>query len=141
MSIKVRFQDQVIRSRQLPLANRFRRQKSWCRDAPISCNEAAAIGPFSPQPSCPAALTGYSQDDDLGTTTLGVRAEARLSDEVSLTLRGMVGWRHAFGDVNPSALLAFSDGASAFTVSGTPIDRNALVAEANLDWQARATSA
>jgi uncharacterized protein with beta-barrel porin domain len=55
---------------------------------------------------------------------------------VSLTLRGMVGWRHAFGDVDPSALLAFSDGASAFTVSGTPIDRNALVAEANLDWQA-----
>jgi outer membrane autotransporter protein len=83
-----------------------------------------------------AALTGYSQTYDLGTATLGVRAEARLSDELPLTLRGMVGWRKVYGDVNPAALLAFAGGASVFTVSGTPIDRNALVAEAGLDWWA-----
>jgi outer membrane autotransporter protein len=83
-----------------------------------------------------AALTGFSQDHDLGTTTLGVRAEARLSDEVPLTLRGLLGWRHAYGDVNPKALLAFAGGASAFAVAGTPIDRDAVVAEAGLDWQA-----
>ncbi|MBF9234138.1 autotransporter outer membrane beta-barrel domain-containing protein [Microvirga alba] len=82
-----------------------------------------------------AALIGYGQTYDLGTTTLGVRAEARLSDEVPLTLRGLLGWRHAFGDVKPSALMAFASGASAFTVLGTPIDRDALVAEAGLDWQ------
>lgn len=83
-----------------------------------------------------AALSGYGRSYDLGTTTLGVRAEARLSDAVPLILRGMLGWRRAFGDVNPSALLAFSGGASAFSVSGTPVDRDALVAEAGLDWQA-----
>ncbi|MGO4573995.1 autotransporter domain-containing protein [Microvirga sp. 2TAF3] len=83
----------------------------------------------------PAALTGYSRTYDLGTTTLGIRTEARLSVDFPLTLRGMVGWQHAFGDVNPTALLAFSGGASAFTVSGTPIDNNTLVAEAGLDWQ------
>lgn len=83
-----------------------------------------------------AALSGYGRTYDLGTTTLGVRAEARLSDEVPLTLRGMLAWRRAFGDVNPTALLAFQGGASAFTVSGAPIDRNTLVAEAGLDWQA-----
>jgi outer membrane autotransporter protein len=44
-------------------------------------------------------------------------------------------WRHAFGDVDPAALLAFSGGASAFTVSGVPVDRDTLVAEAGLDWQ------
>jgi uncharacterized protein with beta-barrel porin domain len=39
------------------------------------------------------------------------------------------------GDVNPAALLAFSGGASAFNVAGIPIDRDARVAEAGLDWQ------
>jgi outer membrane autotransporter protein len=33
-------------------------------------------------------------------------------------------------------LLAFAGGASAFTVAGVPIDRDALVAQAGLDWQA-----
>ncbi|WP_322883871.1 autotransporter domain-containing protein [Microvirga lotononidis] len=83
----------------------------------------------------PAALTGSARDQDLATTTLGVRAEARLSDTVPLIVRGLIGWRHAYGDVEPEALLAFSGGASAFAVAGTPIDRNALVAEAGLDWQ------
>jgi len=82
-----------------------------------------------------AALTGYGRGYDLGTTTLGLRAETQLGTDLPLTLRGMVGWRHAFGDVHPSALLAFSGGASAFEVSGIPVDRNALVAEAGLDWQ------
>ncbi|EIM28651.1 autotransporter outer membrane beta-barrel domain-containing protein [Microvirga lotononidis] len=81
-----------------------------------------------------AALTGYARDQDLATTTLGLRAEARLSDTVPLIVRGLVGWRHAYGDVEPEALLAFSGGASAFTAAGTPIDRNALVVEAGLDW-------
>jgi len=83
----------------------------------------------------PAALTGYGQDQDLATTTLGIRAEARISQDMLLTLRGLLGWRHAYGDVSPSVLLAFAGGASAFNVAGVPIDRNALVAEAGLDWQ------
>jgi outer membrane autotransporter protein len=83
----------------------------------------------------PAALAGYGQDRDLATTTLGVRAEARVRQDMPLTLRGLLGWRHAYGDVNPSALLAFSGGVSAFNVAGVPIDRDALVAEAGLDWQ------
>jgi uncharacterized protein with beta-barrel porin domain len=41
-----------------------------------------------------------------------------------------------FGDVEPQTLLAFAGGASAFTVAGAPVDRDALVAEAGLDWQA-----
>ncbi|HEV2564924.1 MAG TPA: autotransporter outer membrane beta-barrel domain-containing protein, partial [Microvirga sp.] len=83
-----------------------------------------------------AALTGYAQDQDLATTTLGLRAEARLRQDLPLTLHGLLGWRHAYGDVEPQMLLAFAGGASAFTVAGVPIDRDALVAEAGLDWQA-----
>jgi subtilase-type serine protease len=82
-----------------------------------------------------AALVGYGRSYELGTATLGVRAQAQLSEEVPVMLKGMLGWRHAFGDVVPEALLAFRDGAAPFTVSGAPVDRNALVAQAGLDWQ------
>jgi uncharacterized protein with beta-barrel porin domain len=50
--------------------------------------------------------------------------------------KGLIGWRHAYGDVRPDMLLAFAGSASAFQVAGVPVDRNALVAEAELDWQA-----
>ncbi|WP_374841277.1 autotransporter-associated beta strand repeat-containing protein, partial [Mycoplana ramosa] len=83
----------------------------------------------------PAALVGYARTYELGTTMLGLRAESKLGLDLPLTMHGTVGWRHAIGDVDPSALLAFSGGASAFTVEGIPIDRDALVAEAGLDWQ------
>lgn len=83
-----------------------------------------------------AALTGYGRDQDLGTTTLGLRAEATLSEALPLTLTGLLGWRHAYGDVEPQALLAFAGGTSAFSVAGVPVDRDALVAEAGLVWQA-----
>ena len=83
-----------------------------------------------------AALTGFGQDQDLATTILGLRAQARLSAEVPLTLRGMLGWRHALSDVEPTALLAFAGSTSAFAVSGVPVDRDALAVEAGLDWQA-----
>jgi outer membrane autotransporter protein len=83
-----------------------------------------------------AALTGFGRTYELGTTMLGLRAAAQISSEVPLTLRAMLGWRRAYGDVEPAALLAFAGGASAFTVSGIPVDRNALAVEAGLDWQA-----
>ncbi|WP_202882955.1 autotransporter domain-containing protein [Microvirga tunisiensis] len=80
-------------------------------------------------------LTGFSRDHDLATTTLGLRAEATLSKSFPLTLRGMLGWRHAYGDVDPTVLRRLHGGATTFAVSGIPMDRNALVAEAGLDWQ------
>ena len=83
-----------------------------------------------------AALTGFARDHDLATTTLGLRVEAGLGGDLPLTVRGMLGWRHAYGDVDPKALLAFSGGAATFAVSGAPVDRDAVVAEASLDWQA-----
>ncbi|MGF7056127.1 outer membrane autotransporter protein [Bosea sp. OAE752] len=41
-------------------------------------------------------------------------------------------WRHAFGDVDPKATLAFA-GSSTFTVAGLPIARDAAMVEAGLD--------
>jgi len=82
-----------------------------------------------------AALVGRGRTYDLATTTLGLRAEARLGVDLPLTVRGMLGWRHAYGDVSPKALMAFSGGAPSFQASGVPVGRDALVAEAGLDWQ------
>jgi fibronectin-binding autotransporter adhesin len=80
-----------------------------------------------------AALTGLARDFDLGTTTLGVRTEIAFAS-VPLTLKTTLGWRHAFGDVVPWTLLAFQGGAQAFSIAGVPIDRDAFVAEAALDY-------
>ncbi|WP_414475990.1 autotransporter domain-containing protein [Microvirga sp. M2] len=83
-----------------------------------------------------AALTGFARGYDLGTTTVGLRAEAQVSPELPLTVRGLLGWQHAYGDVRPESLLAFAGGTSVFTVAGVPVDWDALVAEAGLNWQA-----
>ncbi|MGV6871156.1 autotransporter domain-containing protein [Pseudochelatococcus sp. B33] len=82
-----------------------------------------------------AALWGPAGTYDLGTTTLGVRAEASVTDAVPLRVRGLIGWRHAFGDVRPEVLLSLGGIGNAFKVEGVPVGENALVAEAGFDWQ------
>ena len=52
--------------------------------------------------------------------------------EIPASLRAMAGWRHAFGDVQPEAILAF-DGSADFVISGAPIARDAAVLEAGFD--------
>jgi subtilase-type serine protease len=81
-----------------------------------------------------AALTGAAQTYDIGTSTVGLRAQASLDlgFGAPVSLRGLVGYRRAYGDVVPKALLAFGTGPS-FLTAGLPIDRDALVAEAGLD--------
>jgi outer membrane autotransporter protein len=80
-----------------------------------------------------SALTASARDFDVQTTTLGVRGELAFAS-MPLTLKTMLGWRHAYGDVVPSVLLTFQGGAQAFSVSGVPIDRDAFVAEAGIDY-------
>lgn len=83
-----------------------------------------------------AALAGYGPARELGSTTVGIKAETTLGEAAALTLRGTFGWRHAYGDIAPSSLVAFDGGAVPFTVWGIPVDRDALIAQAGLDWQA-----
>ncbi|WP_127814868.1 autotransporter domain-containing protein [Bordetella bronchiseptica] len=74
-----------------------------------------------------AALSGQSDSNSLTTTTLGLRAHTRFTlGQAEATLRANLGWRHAFGDVQPASTLAFAGG-QAFTVAGTPIARNAAL--------------
>jgi uncharacterized protein with beta-barrel porin domain len=43
--------------------------------------------------------------------------------------------KYAFGDVTPSAALAFQGTGAAFTVAGVPIARNSALVEAGFDWR------
>jgi outer membrane autotransporter protein len=82
-----------------------------------------------------AALTSASQGYDYAATTLGVRAEATLFSNLPLTARGLLGWRHVFGDVTPDATLAFASAPSIpFAIAGAPIARDSLAIEAGFDW-------
>ncbi|GJD46728.1 hypothetical protein AFCDBAGC_4612 [Methylobacterium cerastii] len=84
-----------------------------------------------------AALAGAARDTTVTTATAGVRAEARIDGFVGglpILLRGLVGYRGAFGDVTPTALLAFNTGGVSALTRGAPVDRSAVVMEAGLSW-------
>ena len=81
-----------------------------------------------------AALTGAARDYDIATSTVGVRAQTSfdLGLGVPVSVQGLVGYRRAYGDVMPRALVAFGTGPS-FLSAGIPIGRDALAAEAGID--------
>jgi outer membrane autotransporter protein len=82
----------------------------------------------------PAALRLSGRDQTLGFSTLGLRAEMQIA-ALPLFARGMLGWRHAFGEITPTAELAFASGGGRYRVYARPILRDALVAEAGLSWR------
>ncbi|WP_445657613.1 autotransporter domain-containing protein [Achromobacter sp. NCFB-sbj8-Ac1-l] len=84
-----------------------------------------------------AALTGRRADTHAAFTTLGLRAASTFDTRgAPLTIRGMAGWRHAFGPGAPAATMRFADGGDAYSVSGLPLARNTAVLEAGLDYAA-----
>jgi outer membrane autotransporter protein len=87
-----------------------------------------------------AALTSQSSNTDATFTTLGLRASTGFTlADVNATGRGMVGWRHAFGDVAPTSTFAFAGG-DAFTIAGVPVAKDSAVIEAGFDLQMSANA-
>ena len=83
-----------------------------------------------------AAPNGASQTYGYRLTTLGLRGEASLFTWAPLTMNGMIGWQHVFGDVTPNSVMAFaSEPYVPFSIAGAPIARNALALEAGVDWR------
>ncbi len=82
-----------------------------------------------------AALAGLHGSDDVGYSTLGARAAGNylLPNGAVLIPRASVAWQHAFGDVTPSAALAFAGTAAAFTIAGVPLAEDAALVEAGFD--------
>ncbi|HEX7867531.1 MAG TPA: autotransporter domain-containing protein [Variovorax sp.] len=77
-----------------------------------------------------AALYGFGGSIETTFSTIGLRAGMQLSD--STRLRGVLGWRHAFGDTAPKSTLAFA-GSLPFTLSGVPLAKNVAVLEAGME--------
>ncbi|WP_292353115.1 autotransporter domain-containing protein [Mesorhizobium sp.] len=81
-----------------------------------------------------APLTSAGMSTDATFTTLGLRGSSDFAfGGMNATMRGMLGWRHAFGDVTPISSFAFAGG-DAFTIAGMPIARDSAVVEAGLDF-------
>ncbi|HWK67970.1 MAG TPA: autotransporter domain-containing protein [Rhizobiaceae bacterium] len=81
-----------------------------------------------------AALVSNSQTADATFTTLGLRASHSFRiGAVDAFARGMVGWRHAFGDLTPTAVHAFAGG-DVFDVAGVLIGRDAALIETGIDF-------
>lgn len=82
-----------------------------------------------------AALSSASSSMDATFTTLGLRGSSTFDvNGASLTAKGMIGWRHAFGDTVPLSGMQFASGGAPFTIAGVPIARDAAVVEAGLDY-------
>ncbi|MCJ2135244.1 autotransporter outer membrane beta-barrel domain-containing protein [Methylobacterium sp. J-026] len=85
-----------------------------------------------------SALTVFGRSYDIQTATTGLQGQVLLDlfgTERPVVARGLIGYRRAFGDVVPSALLAFGGGTQTFQTAGAPVARDALVTMVGLDWQ------
>ncbi|MGV1901326.1 autotransporter domain-containing protein [Agrobacterium sp. 22-3674b3] len=81
-----------------------------------------------------AALTVDSSSMNTTFSTLGLRTSTDFDlAGVASVARGTIGWLHAFGDVDPVSSARFLTGDS-FAVSSTPVDRNAVLLEAGVDF-------
>src|SRR5688500_8862922 len=71
---------------------------------------------------------------DTTYTTLGVNLAKTFSrsERMTTTLRGMIGWRHAFGELMPVSTFTFPAGPT-FSTAGVPIARNGIVLAGGLD--------
>jgi outer membrane autotransporter protein len=79
-----------------------------------------------------AALTSRPDTTQDMFATFGVRPSTEfMLGSVNAVLRGMVGWRHTFGDITPSSFVSFA-GSNVFTVAGAPIAKNSGVVEVGL---------
>jgi uncharacterized protein with beta-barrel porin domain len=79
-----------------------------------------------------AALSANGGTDDVTLTTLGLRWSTDIGNaDLPATFSGMLGWRHAIGDLTPSSRFAFSSG-SPFVIEGVSLPRDTAVLEASL---------
>jgi outer membrane autotransporter protein len=81
-------------------------------------------------------VSGQVHSFDTTYSTLGARLVATMPTEAGLvTFKGLLGWRHAFGDIVPKATFSFVGDNRPLFLTGTPIDKDSLVVEAGLNWE------
>ena len=84
-----------------------------------------------------AALSGSASNESIGYSSLGMRVASlwALENGTVLVPHVSAAWQHAFGDVTPTAALAFASTNAAFTVSGVPIAIDSALVEGGIDWR------
>ena len=81
-----------------------------------------------------SALESTGTNTGTTFTTVGIRASKDfMLSGTNVKARGMIGWRHAFGDTTPLSRVSFAGG-DMFTIAGVPIAKDAAVIEAGLDF-------
>lgn len=81
-----------------------------------------------------AALSAGSNSTQTTFTTLGLRSSSDFAlNDVTGTVTGMIGWRHAYGDLDPATTLAF-EGSDSFSMTGVAIGKNAALVELGFDF-------
>jgi outer membrane autotransporter protein len=81
-----------------------------------------------------AALKGSGGNEDVGYSTLGLRAATtwHLSDMV-VTPHASAAWQYAFDNLTPDAALIFSSMGTGFAVTGVPLARNSALIDVGFD--------
>lgn len=90
---------------------------------------------FTEKGSNGAALSVQSDSMDTTLSTLGLRASSSFElGSIVTTARSDLGWRHGFGDANPSSTASFAAGSDMFTTVGNSIGKDTALIEAGLDF-------
>ncbi|WP_088347170.1 MULTISPECIES: autotransporter domain-containing protein [Rhodomicrobium] len=81
-----------------------------------------------------AGLTSSNRADDIGYSTLGIRAAATLPVAGMMTTpRLLLAWQHAFGDVDTDQVFRFATAGIAFGIGGVPVVQDSAAIEAGVD--------
>jgi outer membrane autotransporter protein len=88
-----------------------------------------------------AALNSRGGDQDVGYSTLGLRAGATIHwGSAIVTPHVSAAWQHAFDDITPSAAVAFASTGISFDITGVPLAEDTALIEAGLDFNLSATA-
>ncbi len=80
-----------------------------------------------------ASLRGRDTDQDVGYSTLGLRAASTMHwDNMLVVPHVSAAWQHAFDDVTPA--LAFASTGIGFGITGVPLAEDSALIDAGLDF-------
>ncbi|MDJ0512729.1 MAG: autotransporter domain-containing protein, partial [Methyloceanibacter sp.] len=92
-------------------------------------------GGFREKGGAQASLRTGGFDQDVGYTTVGLRAAHRMMwGAMAVTPHVEAAWLHAFDDVTPGASLAFATTGIGFAIDGVPLAEDSAILDAGLDF-------
>ena len=82
-----------------------------------------------------AALNGRGTDENVGYSTLGLRAATKMQwGAMQFVPHISAAWQHTFDDVTPDAALTFASVGIGFDITGVPLAEDSALIDAGLDF-------